>query len=121
MSETKHTTGKWRYSTSPQPNGCPIIGSNGLMIAMLAHSVHEPSQKETAIANAERIVASVNALAGLNPEAVRDAVQALEDFIAGCAKLNPIHFDSGTQYGAFMRAMREQISTALANLKQTTP
>lgn len=48
----------WRYGTEPQPNGCPIIGSHGLMVAMLAHSVHEPLQKDIALANAAFIAAS---------------------------------------------------------------
>ena len=35
--------------------------------------------RETGKANAARIVACVNALAGLNPDAVADVVKALED------------------------------------------
>lgn len=54
----KHTPGKWIFSTLPQPNGCPIVGVNGLMVAMLAHSVNEPAQKEEAIANAQLIAAA---------------------------------------------------------------
>ncbi len=44
--------GKWRFSTSPQPNGCPIIGSDGMMVAMLAHSVNQPEQRDEALGNA---------------------------------------------------------------------
>lgn len=55
---TKHTEGPWRFTTSPQPNGCPIVGSNGLMICMLAHSINHEDQKEEALANAALIAAA---------------------------------------------------------------
>ena len=58
MSETKHTPGPWRFYTDPQPNGCPIVGNGrGLMLAMLAHSVNYPDQRDEANANA-RLIAS---------------------------------------------------------------
>ena len=60
-----YTKGQWRFYTEPQPNGCPIIGSDGLMIAMLAHSVHEPGQKEEALANARLISAAPDLLIAL--------------------------------------------------------
>lgn len=56
----KMTPGEWRYYTEPQPNGCPIIGSRGLMVAMLAHSVRDVEQAEEAIGNAAGIVALRN-------------------------------------------------------------
>lgn len=56
--KTKHTPGPWRFTTSPQPNGCPIVGSNGLMICMLAHSINHEDQKEEALANAALIAAA---------------------------------------------------------------
>lgn len=62
---SKHTPGPWKASTQPQPNGCPIIGARGLMVAMLAHSVNEPDQKETALANAALIAAAPQLLAAL--------------------------------------------------------
>lgn len=65
MSETKHTPGPWTFSTSPQPNGCPIVGARGLMVAMLAHSVNEPKQVDTAIANANLIAAAPDMLDAL--------------------------------------------------------
>ena len=51
----KFTPGNWRFYTKPQPNGCPIVGSNGLMVCMLAHSVNYPDQEEEAISNAKLI------------------------------------------------------------------
>lgn len=59
------TPGPWRFCTNPQPNGCPIVGSGGLMVAMLAHSVNEPDQKGTALANAALIAAAPEMLAAL--------------------------------------------------------
>jgi hypothetical protein len=66
--EQKHTPGPWAYYTEPQPNGCPIVGSRGLMIAMLAQSINHDDQRETAIANARLIAAApalLEALRGL--------------------------------------------------------
>ncbi len=55
----KYTSGPWRYYTTPQPNGCPIIGNDrGLMVAMLAHSVNHDDRREEAIANARLIAAA---------------------------------------------------------------
>lgn len=57
MSE-KFTPGPWRFYTNPQPNGCPIVGSKGLMVAMLAHSVKYADQRDVAIGNAHLIAAA---------------------------------------------------------------
>ena len=62
---SKHTPGPWKYSTEPQPNGCPIIGAQGLMIAMLAHTVKQADQRETALANARLIAAAPELLEAL--------------------------------------------------------
>lgn len=61
----KHTPGPWKYSTEPQPNGCPIIGAQGLMIAMLAHTVNQADQRETALANARLIAVAPELLEAL--------------------------------------------------------
>lgn len=62
----KHTPGPWKYSTSPQPNGCPIIGNTkGLGVAMLMHSVNDAHHRETAIANAKLIAAAPDMLEAL--------------------------------------------------------
>lgn len=64
--EAHHTEGPWKFYTQPQPNGCPIVGTHrGLMIAMLAHSVKEPLQAETALANARLIAAAPELLEAL--------------------------------------------------------
>ena len=63
--EHKHTAGTWRFYTEPQPNGCPIVGSGGLMVAQLAHSINYPEQRDTAIANARLIAASPDLLTAL--------------------------------------------------------
>ncbi len=59
----KHTPGPWKVGT-PGPNGCYTVGTQGgLMTAMIAHSICEPDQIETANANARLIAASPDLLA----------------------------------------------------------
>mgnify|MGYP001544477645 CR=1 FL=1 len=67
-----HTPGPWRFYTEPQPNGCPIVGAKGLMVAMLAHSIHQQDQRDTAIANGRLVAAA--------PELL-EALQAILPFI----------------------------------------
>ena len=59
---TQHTPGPWNFYTEPQPNGCPLVGSRGLMVAMLAHTVNQDDQRETALANARLISAAPDLL-----------------------------------------------------------
>jgi hypothetical protein len=61
----KYTSGPWSYYTKPQPNGCPIVGAKGLMIAQIAHSINEEWQAKTAIANAQLISAAPELLEAL--------------------------------------------------------
>lgn len=58
MKNSLHTPGPWSFSTSPQPNGCPSVGARGLLVAVVAHSVNQSDQKETALANARLIAAA---------------------------------------------------------------
>lgn len=62
---SKHTPGPWNFSWQIQPNGCPTVGSNGLMVCMVAHSAKNPEQKDTALANASLISAAPDLLAAL--------------------------------------------------------
>lgn len=51
--------GPFRFSTKPQPNGCPIIGdAQHTIVAMVAYSVNEPRHKLTALANAALLSSS---------------------------------------------------------------
>lgn len=61
----RHTLGPWEFYTGPQPNGCPIVGARGLMVAMLAHSINHDDQREMALANARLIAAAPELLAAL--------------------------------------------------------
>lgn len=71
---SEYTKGPWRYYTKPQPNGCPIVGTGyGLMVAQIAHSVNEPDQRDTAVANAKLITAAPDLF-----EALQDALSDLE-------------------------------------------
>lgn len=73
--QKQHTPGPWKFYTKPQPNGCPIVGTNcGLMVAMLAHTVRQPEQADEAIANARLIAAAPDLL-----EALKDAYPHIGD------------------------------------------
>lgn len=65
MTANKHTPGPWGFYAEPQPNGCPVVGSKGLLVCMLGHSVHIADQKGTALANARLIAASPELLEAL--------------------------------------------------------
>lgn len=67
-----HTPGPWVFSTEPQPNGCPIVGAGALMVCMLAHTVSQNDQRETALANARLIAAAPRLLAELENIATAD-------------------------------------------------
>jgi len=56
----EHIKGPWSFYTTPQPNGCPIVGDteSGLMICQVAHSINEPGQAEIALAHARLIAAA---------------------------------------------------------------
>jgi hypothetical protein len=64
------TQGRWRQGTRG-PDGCPIIGCGGVMIAKLAHSTKEPSQAKEAEANAAFIAAA-------SPAVVLGLIERLE-------------------------------------------
>ena len=73
----RHTLGPWKFYTEPQPNGCPIVGARGLMVAMLAHSINHDDQRETALANARLIAAAPDLL-----EALEWCAETLAVFVA---------------------------------------
>lgn len=83
MSEAiKPTPGEWRFYTEPQPNGCPIVGNDkGVMVAMVAHSVNYPDQKETALGDARLITdaGTVFHTTGLTPSQLVERVKELEE------------------------------------------
>ena len=76
-----HTKGPWDFSWEIQPNGCPTVGSKGLMVCMVAHSAKDPSQRETALANANLIAAAP------------DLLEALEDALDGVEGNHPLDAD----------------------------
>ena len=85
---TQHTPGPWNFYTEPQPNGCPIVGSRGLMVAMLAHTVNQDDQRETALANARLI------------SAAPDLLKALQYMLAVCPAINHQGEEAHQQAGA---------------------
>lgn len=86
----KFTDGPWRIG-APGPNGCMTIGTEqGLMTAVIAHSVNENDQRETAQANARLIAAA--------PE----LLTALADLLAMCERQDDFNDDGDG--GMFDRA-----------------
>lgn len=81
MGEMKPTPGPWNFYTEPQPNGCPIVGnSDGLMVAMVAHSVNYQDQKEAALSDA-RLIAEAGTVfhnTGLSPVQLVEMVKELK-------------------------------------------
>lgn len=86
MTTNKHTPGPWSFYTEPQPNGCPVVGSNGLLICMLGHSVRMADQKEIALANACLIAAAPELLEALQG-VVRVADRSTMEFFAAHAAI----------------------------------
>ena len=72
--KTTHTSEPWTYSQDG------IWGPRGTIIANMVHTAYEP-EKSQVVANAIRIVACVNACAGINPEAMQDLLVALQDLL----------------------------------------
>ncbi len=95
--DAKHTPGPWSYYTEPQPNGCPIVGARGLMVAMLAHTINQPEQRDIALANARLIAAAPMLL------------EALQNIVASLSE----HDDEGMiEHAEQMIAARAAIATA---------
>lgn len=64
--EHKFTEGTWSFYTSPQPNGCPIVGNDkGEMVCVLAHSINHEEQRKTALANARLLATAPKLLEAL--------------------------------------------------------
>lgn len=125
MSEAiKPTPGVWRFYTEPQPNGCPVVGANGVMICMLAHSVNYADQAEEAVANA-RIVAEAGTVhheTGLTPRQLVEQRDALAEALAGldeayCRAGTPLSRDERTEDRKRLIAAR----AALALVKGEKP
>lgn len=107
----KHTPGPWKVGT-PGPNGCYTVGTQGgLMTAMIAHSICEPDQIETANANARLIAASPDLLAAC--QAFSRLYGRLWDVTdpVGSGFLSP---ESVKDYDAIHRLMTRAIQKATA-------
>lgn len=74
----KHTAEPWEILTPPSNEVYIASEATGQMVAMLEYDEERPPEDGEVEANAARIVACVNALAGLNPEAVAWVVKQLE-------------------------------------------
>jgi hypothetical protein len=118
---TKHTPEPWHVGCQndypfiinqpPRPSTDDIVDIPDVIV--IAKPAEIPGNAATVVANAERIVACVNALAGLNPEAIKDVVEALE----------AVNSSSRTYPHGIAKLMSalDQVEAALAKLKQTTP
>lgn len=75
MSEVKHTPEPWMADLEDYAS---VIDSDGICVCEMPPYTRSPN-REKARANAERIVACVNACKGINPEAVPDLLDALKE------------------------------------------
>jgi hypothetical protein len=111
---TKHTPEPWHIGGF-RPELPMVYGSDGQVASDCSRILRRSPEEQKA--NAERIVACVNALAGLNPEAIKDVVEALESLFARtpckCEPLDqtPCHYCTENQ----------DLIQAYHKLKQTTP
>ena len=105
-----HTKGDWKVrivqrSKSNRPDYiCIIEGEKSKTIAQICTSYPEYE------ANAERIVSCVNALQGLNPEAVKPMYEACKSIWEGYCKYN-------LDYGISLLAAISKLDTLLAKIK----
>lgn len=75
------------FSIKPQPNGCPTVGHDGLLICMLSHTIHIADQKETALANARLIASAPEMLEALREIAALDNTE--HDELDGVQRVMP--------------------------------
>ena len=73
----KHTPEPWGVWLNPDGGNLEMITDDGLA----RHIVYVVGNTHEAKANGRRIVACVNACAGINPEAVPNLLEAAKDFI----------------------------------------
>lgn len=99
--KTEHTPEPWEFYTTPDGETVIAVADGGPAIASIA----EEASTELNEADAERIVACVNACKGLNPEAVPDLLAALGPFTI----LNPLHCPS---YAGSIEIARAAIAKA---------
>ena len=144
MHEMKHTPEPWGLHDAYHPdgentpnagfvqpeNGEPgwsywdcRISSGRKLIAMVSGHNHDnggfprADNPEEVAANARRIIACVNACAGINPEAVPDLIQSLEETLEEMESLmakRAIPYQGGIN-------IAERARAALAKAKQTEP
>lgn len=69
----------WHFYTSPQPNGCPVVGDHrGKMICMLTHSVRDPEQRDIALELANKIAAVPDMYSFIQAKADQGDVEAVK-------------------------------------------
>lgn len=98
---SKHTPGPWRIGT-PGPNGCYTIGTDkGLMTAMIAHSVNDPSQEMEAKGNAALIASAPDLL---------EALEAMVEYVDRMHAIGHIQrpAQSSEAYAAIAKAKGDQ-------------
>ncbi len=118
----------WTFSTKPQPNGCPIIGSKGVIVAMLGRSIYdEPKSRDMALADAEIITSLRNdakkwaALADAADDLLqkRDESNAVYSAIESEKNFDAVGFATAAWTSALSReeAAANTLRSALAELK----
>jgi hypothetical protein len=96
VSETRHSPEPWRSVASPWNESLSgdqdIFDTHGLDAAMTVSTGFDGKGNDLAAANARRIVACVNALAGIPTEALEaGALRALIEAAQGIFPWGPVH------------------------------
>ena len=119
MKEQKHTAGPWVAKvidgvTEREPY---ILGSNREEIAVMLDWATRPIFPLEQQANADRIVACVNACEGINPEAVPGLVATLQgaaDMLRESAKMHCTKGDLGHAWNCLQHASAAHTAIAKA-------
>lgn len=101
---TQHTKEPWRIEPATKKDNWRIIGANGQVISTFSGNMD--------MENARRIVACVNACAGIT-------VEMLEAMPSGPASLLPMYARLEQQRDQ-LQAQRDQLAQQLANLERLT-
>lgn len=96
----KHTPEPWHWEYDKFGNYRAIVGDGHVLCEAMQYDSESPSIN-ISVPDSARIVACVNGCAGLNPEAFRDVVEAL-DVIVGFAGFNLENIEAG--YAALAKA-----------------
>lgn len=115
MSEVKHTPEPWMADLEDYSS---VVDSDGICVCEMPPYTRSPN-REKARANAERIVACVNACRGINPEAVPLMLKTLQEAYRVLAES---HMQNGELYWITPgETLLERLSTVIEDTTGQKP